>query len=186
MTFWQRASLVLILVVLVAVLSQGDVEATRILAEDFTNTSRLTTYPSIYEKAKSNMELHHHWCRERLSPSSFQAVLLQPDSWISCPEGNVFTMVNESFAASSWVSAIYFLQLEVSSPSSSSPPSLCSCSGNAVNGGGVKLLVTSLVFPFFAIGLFPNFLQEKQTEEVTMDETEKRLDLKNRSMQEER
>ncbi|KAJ4967524.1 hypothetical protein NE237_019373 [Protea cynaroides] len=55
MAFWQRTSFILVLVVFVAVLSQGVVEATRMLAEDFASASHLTTYPSIYEKAKSSM-----------------------------------------------------------------------------------------------------------------------------------
>ncbi|CAN6580518.1 hypothetical protein ACFX13_032686 [Malus domestica] len=60
MTFQKMSSLLLIIFVLsVAILvSQGPVEASRVLSEDFASANHLETYssPSVYEKAKFTME----------------------------------------------------------------------------------------------------------------------------------
>ncbi|XVE84442.1 hypothetical protein DITRI_Ditri17bG0014600 [Diplodiscus trichospermus] len=48
-------TLLIILVVLVAILSQVRVEATRVLPEDFAKANNLETYSSVYEKAKFTM-----------------------------------------------------------------------------------------------------------------------------------
>ncbi|KAE8696306.1 hypothetical protein F3Y22_tig00110676pilonHSYRG00385 [Hibiscus syriacus] len=49
------SSLLIILVISVAILSHGGVEATRVLGEDFARANHLDTYSSVYEKAKFTM-----------------------------------------------------------------------------------------------------------------------------------
>ena len=44
-----------IFVIFVAILYNAQVEATRVLAEDFADANHLATYPSVYEKAKFSM-----------------------------------------------------------------------------------------------------------------------------------
>ncbi|XWS22164.1 hypothetical protein CRYUN_Cryun29cG0011300 [Craigia yunnanensis] len=48
-------TLLIIFVISVAILSQVQVEATRVLPEDFTQANHLETYSSVYEKAKFTM-----------------------------------------------------------------------------------------------------------------------------------
>lgn len=55
MNFRSSAALLIIAVVFVAIFSQAQVDATRVLAEDFAGANHLSMYPSIYDKAKSTM-----------------------------------------------------------------------------------------------------------------------------------
>ncbi|TYG50064.1 hypothetical protein ES288_D10G146000v1 [Gossypium darwinii] len=48
-------TLLIIFVISMAILSHVEVEATRVLAEDFSKANHLETYSSVYEKAKFTM-----------------------------------------------------------------------------------------------------------------------------------
>ncbi|XWS22166.1 hypothetical protein CRYUN_Cryun29cG0011500 [Craigia yunnanensis] len=48
-------TLLIIFVISIAIFNQVRVEATRVLAEDFTQANHLETYSSVYEKAKFTM-----------------------------------------------------------------------------------------------------------------------------------
>ncbi|OVA08797.1 hypothetical protein BVC80_8801g24 [Macleaya cordata] len=52
----QAITFLFVLIIGVAIISQGCVEASRVLSsEDFASSNHLATYPSVYEKAKTTM-----------------------------------------------------------------------------------------------------------------------------------
>uniref|UniRef100_A0A2P2J3U6 Transmembrane protein n=1 Tax=Rhizophora mucronata TaxID=61149 RepID=A0A2P2J3U6_RHIMU len=55
MSFQKVATLFLVFVISLAILSQVKVEAARALPEDFAGAAHLETYSSVYEKAKNTM-----------------------------------------------------------------------------------------------------------------------------------
>lgn len=55
MSFRSATALLIIAVMFVAIFSQAQIEATRVLAEDFAGANHLATYPSVYNKAKYTM-----------------------------------------------------------------------------------------------------------------------------------
>ncbi|KAL6342420.1 hypothetical protein AAG906_009093 [Vitis piasezkii] len=55
MSFRSATALLIIAVMFVAIFSQAQIEATRVLVEDFAGANHLATYPSVYNKAKYTM-----------------------------------------------------------------------------------------------------------------------------------
>ena len=55
MNFRNTSTLLIIFVICVAILNHGDVEAARVLSEDFSNANSLETDSPIYVKAKDIM-----------------------------------------------------------------------------------------------------------------------------------
>ncbi|KDP44271.1 hypothetical protein JCGZ_05738 [Jatropha curcas] len=55
MSFKKATLLLVIFLIYMAFISQVQVEATRVLPEDFASANHLETYSSVYEKARSTM-----------------------------------------------------------------------------------------------------------------------------------
>ncbi|EEF26615.1 conserved hypothetical protein [Ricinus communis] len=55
MSLSRTATLLVVLFISVAILSQVRVEAIRVLADDFASANHLESYSSVYDKAKSTM-----------------------------------------------------------------------------------------------------------------------------------
>ncbi|KAB1199999.1 hypothetical protein CJ030_MR0G008676 [Morella rubra] len=57
MNYRKTSTILIIFVIFVAISNHPDVEATRVLSEDFASTNHLDTYSAVYEKAKRTVGL---------------------------------------------------------------------------------------------------------------------------------
>ncbi|KAF2300325.1 hypothetical protein GH714_011973 [Hevea brasiliensis] len=102
MTSFSKSTTVLAIVfILVAVLCQVSVEATRVLPEDFATANHLETYSSVYEKAKNTMAC---WL-ERLASG--------PSPRGPASKCSAFWKKMMSFSKSTTVLAIFFILVAV-------------------------------------------------------------------------